>query len=115
MKMIWLGIIGYLLCHIAAAARLDIEQGQSQLIDRAGVSEIIVANGEIAAVRHINDQLALLMAKAVGQNLQGQKVNPAVVKVYAPGTRFGALWLRLMILEQHADSADPAGSTWAFR
>ena len=89
MKMIWFGIIGYLLCHIAAAARLDIEQGQSQLIDRAGVSEIIVANGEIAAVRHINDQLALLMAKAVGQTelyfLQGQKVNPAVVKVYAPG------------------------------
>lgn len=113
MKAIGLALLSCLLCHIAAAARLDIEQGQSQLIDRAGVSEIIVANGEIAAVRHINDQLALLMAKAVGQTelyfLQGQKVNPAVVKVYAPGTRFGALWLRLMILEQHADSAESGG------
>ena len=98
------------------AGELVLEEGTSRLIDRAGVSEVIVANGAIAQIRPINESVALVLAKSVGQTemyfMQGQQAKPASIRVVEPGTLLGGLQLRLMVLEQSDSQSESGGLDW---
>lgn len=109
----------WLLSGLCCAQPLVIEQGSSRLIDRAGVQEVLVANGDVAQIKPLNDSLALLLAKSVGQTelyfIQGQTITPATVQVLAPGTLLGSMQLRLMILEQAKTSSQAEGLDWGLQ
>lgn len=98
---------------LAKAEILIIEQGRSQLIDRVGVSEILVANSEIAEIRPINQAVALLRAKAVGQTelyfMQSGQVIVSGVQVLEPGTALGGLQLHLIVLETQNNQGQGGG------
>lgn len=73
---------------------LTIELGQTRLVDRLNVREILLGNGTIATVRAIDKQRALVVAQAIGETemyfmqANGQ-VNTAKLRVLPTGTAGG--------------------------
>ncbi len=97
----------------AAAAELRLEAGQTRLVDRTDVSEILLGNGTVATVRPVNESTALVVGITPGVTEmyfidRAGGVKNATLTVVSPGTLLGPLLLRLVVVEESssASSAD---------
>lgn len=108
MKACWLMV--WLMAWPVWAAELRIEAGQTRLVDRAGVSEILLGNGTVATVRAVNESTALVVGITPGvtemyfiDRLGG--VKNATLTVVGAGTLLGPLQLRLIVIEESSSEA----------
>ena len=97
-----------------AAPTLTLELGQTRLIDRVGVSEILLGNGNVATVRPIDKRRALVVSTATGKTemyfmQQNGSVKTAYLSVVEPGTSGGGMALRLVVVEQSQGNASQTG------
>ena len=105
-------LFGVLLSLPTWSSTLEMEVGQTRLIDTAGVSEVLLGDGAIGEVRALSATRALVVAKAVGETEMyffDSGVTQARLRVIPQGTRLGPVRLRLVLVEVQAGDANASG------